>query len=150
MYTLEEWTKGKWAKELSSKKTCSIVMMPTFWTTIVYILKIFGPLVRVLRLVYGEKMPAMWYIYEVTDRAKEAIAKLFGDNEEKYETIFEIIDKRWESKLHQSLHAAEYYLNPEFFNSIEKINEDVEVITSLCQVVARLIPSKEKQDEIMI
>ncbi|XP_057984783.1 uncharacterized protein LOC110670460 [Hevea brasiliensis] len=93
MFTSEEWTKSKWAKELSGKKVYSIVMMPTFWTNIVYILKIFGPLVRVLRLVDDEKMPAMGYIYEAMDRAKEAIAKSFDENEEKYRTIFEIIDK---------------------------------------------------------
>ncbi|KAJ9132775.1 hypothetical protein P3X46_033612 [Hevea brasiliensis] len=93
MFTSKEWTKSKWAKELSGKKVYSIVMMPTFWTNIVYILKIFGPLVRVLRLVDGEKMPAMGYIYEAMDRAKEAIAKSFDENEEKYRIIFEIIDK---------------------------------------------------------
>ncbi|XP_058005412.1 uncharacterized protein LOC110632845 [Hevea brasiliensis] len=30
MFTSEEWTKSKWAKELSGKKVYSIVMMPTF------------------------------------------------------------------------------------------------------------------------
>ncbi|XP_058010208.1 uncharacterized protein LOC110670461 [Hevea brasiliensis] len=149
MFSSEEWTKSKWAKELFGKKVYSIVMMPTFWTNIVYILKIFGPLVRVLRLVDGEKMHAMGYIYEAMDRAKEAIAKSFNENEEKYRTIFEIIDKRWESQLHRPLHAAGYYLNPEFFYSNEKINEDVEVVTGLYQVVVRLIPSKEEQDKIM-
>ncbi|XP_058002223.1 uncharacterized protein LOC110636882 [Hevea brasiliensis] len=149
MFTSEEWTKSKWVKELSGKKVYSIVMMPTFWTNIVYILKIFGPLIRVLKLVDGEKMPTMGYIYEAMDRAKEAIAKSFDENEEKYRTIFEIIDKRWESQLHRPLHIAGYYLNPEFFYSNEKINEDVEVVTGLYQVIARLIPSKEEQDKIM-
>ncbi|XP_021650225.2 uncharacterized protein LOC110642453 [Hevea brasiliensis] len=93
MFTSKEWTNRKWAKELSGKKACSIVMMPTFWTKIIYFLKIFGPLVRVLKLVDGEKMPAMGYIYEAMDKAKEAITKSFGDNEEKYRTIFEIINK---------------------------------------------------------
>ncbi|XP_058009419.1 uncharacterized protein LOC131183187 [Hevea brasiliensis] len=131
MFTSEERTKSKWAKELSGKKVYSIVMMPTFWTNIVYILKIFGPLVCVLRLVDGEKMPAMGYIYEAMDRAKEAIAKSFNEKEEKYRTIFEIIDKQWESQLHRPLHAAGYYLNPEFFYSNKKINEDVEVVTGI-------------------
>ncbi|XP_058006808.1 uncharacterized protein LOC110648320 [Hevea brasiliensis] len=100
--------------------------------------------IRVLRLVDGEKMLAMGYIYEAIDRAKEAIAKSFDENEEKYKAIFEIIDKRWESQLHRPLHTAGYYLNLEFFYSNEKINEDVEVVTGLYQVVARLIPSKEE------
>ncbi|XP_058006514.1 uncharacterized protein LOC110632856 [Hevea brasiliensis] len=94
-------------------------------------------------------MPVMGYIYETMDRAKEAIAKSFDENEEKYKTIFEIIDKRWESQLHRPLHAVGYYLNPEFFYSNEKINEDVEVVTGLYLVVARLIPNKEEQNKIM-
>jgi len=30
-----------------------------------------------------------------------------------YESIWEIIDKRWENQLHRPLHAAAYYLNPQ-------------------------------------
>ena len=40
-------------------------------------------LVRVLRLVDGEKKPPVKYIYEAMDRAKEAIAKSFDGKEEK-------------------------------------------------------------------
>ena len=39
--------------------------MASFWKSIAYILKIFGPLVRILRLVDGEKKPAMGYIYKL-------------------------------------------------------------------------------------
>ncbi|XP_058006708.1 uncharacterized protein LOC110645315 [Hevea brasiliensis] len=60
MFTSEEWTISKWAKEQA---------------------------VRVLRLIDGEKRPAMGYIYEAMDRAKEAIAKSFGKKEEKYKAI---------------------------------------------------------------
>jgi len=38
--------------------------MPSFWNIIVYILKVMGPLVRVLRLVDNERKPTMGYIYE--------------------------------------------------------------------------------------
>ncbi|XP_021656850.2 uncharacterized protein LOC110647363 [Hevea brasiliensis] len=149
MFTSEEWTKSEWAKEPAGKKVSSIVMMPTFWTNMAYVLKIFGPLIRVLRLVEGEKMPAMGYIYKAMDRAKEAIAKSFGENEEKYKAIFEIIDKRWEGQLHQPLHAAGYYLNPEFFYSNADIYQDEKVMLGLYKVMQRLIPSEEEQDKIV-
>ena len=54
--------------------------MPYFWNTIVYILKAMGPLVQVLLLVENERKPAMGYIYEAIDRAKEAIMKAFNEN----------------------------------------------------------------------
>ena len=83
MFTSENWIKSKWAKEQDGKKATSIILMPTFWSSIVYILKIFGPLVRVLRLVDGERKPAMGCIYEAMDRAKEAIMDSFNKKEEK-------------------------------------------------------------------
>ena len=54
----------------------------------------------------------MRYIYEAMNGAKETIVKSFFGNAEKYEEIFEIIDRRWEIQLHQPLHAATYFLNP--------------------------------------
>ena len=38
-------------------------------------MKVVLPLVKVLRLVDGDAKPAMGYIYEAMDRAKEEIAK---------------------------------------------------------------------------
>ena len=67
---LKDWTSSKWAKEAAGKRATAIILMPIFWTSIVYILKVFGPLVEVLRLVDGEKRHTMGYIYAVMDRAK--------------------------------------------------------------------------------
>ncbi|WOH11920.1 hypothetical protein DCAR_0831416 [Daucus carota subsp. sativus] len=102
--------------------------MPSFWNNVVYSLKIATPLVKVLRLVDGERKPAMGYIYEAMDRAKEAIQKSFNFNEKKYVEVFKIIDKRWDVQLHQPLHAAAYYLNPEFYYGNPNIEKDREVI----------------------
>lgn len=66
---------------------------------------------QVLRMVVGEKKPAMGYIYAAMDRAKETIARDFNWNKEKYEKTFEIIDKRWECQLQHPFHAAGYFLN---------------------------------------
>ena len=74
-----------------------------------------GPLVSVLRLVDNEKKPAMGFIYEAMDRAKEAIQRAFNNNEGKYKDILAIIDKRWDCQLHHPLHAGGYYLNPKLF-----------------------------------
>ena len=40
-----------------------------------------APLVKVLRLVDGERKPAMGYIYEAMDKVKEIIIKSFNNNE---------------------------------------------------------------------
>lgn len=86
----------------------SIVLMPSFWSKTIYILELFGPLVRVLKLVDGDKMTAMGYIYETMDRAKETIMKSFRENEIKYNEVFEIIDKRWRTQLHEYISRLVY------------------------------------------
>ncbi|KAL8520693.1 hypothetical protein ACS0TY_011297 [Phlomoides rotata] len=148
MFTSDNWTQSKWFKEPEGKKVTKVILSPKFWSSVLYILKIYGPLVRVLRLVDGEKKPAMGYIYEAMDQAKEAIMKSFN-NEERYIDIFEIIDKRWESQLHQPLHAAGYYLNPEFFYANgDQIAEEVN--NEFIEAVERLVPDVRVQDKISI
>ena len=72
-----------------------------------------GPLVRVLRLVDNEKKPAMRYINEATERAKETIMKSFDPKEDEYKKIFKIRNRKWEC----------HVLNPKFFygNSISRV-----------------------------
>ncbi|RVW17887.1 hypothetical protein CK203_093585 [Vitis vinifera] len=105
MFTSSDWSDSKWAKEQKGKTIANIVLMPSFWNTIVFCLKVSGPLVRMLRLVDGEKKAPIGYIYEAMNRAKDAIVRSFNGNEEKYKEIFNIIDKRWEIQLHRPLHA---------------------------------------------
>ncbi|RVX19297.1 hypothetical protein CK203_008531 [Vitis vinifera] len=107
MFTSSDWSDSKRAKEQKGKTIANIVLMPSFWNTIVFSLKVSCPLVRVLRLVDGEKKAPMGYIYEAMNRAKDTIVRSFNGNEEKYKEIFNIIDKRWEIQFHRPLHAKE-------------------------------------------
>ncbi|RVW13610.1 hypothetical protein CK203_088822 [Vitis vinifera] len=94
MCTSSDWSDSKWAKEKKGKTIANIVLMPSFWNTIVFCLKVSGLLVRVLCLVDGEKKAPLGYIYEAMNRAKDTIVRSFNGNEEKYKEIFNIIDKR--------------------------------------------------------
>ncbi|XP_023904991.2 uncharacterized protein LOC112016725 [Quercus suber] len=105
-----------------------------------------GPLVQVLHLVDNERKPAMGYIHEAMDRAKEAIIKAFNENEERYSNIFKIIDERWECQLHWPLHAASHFLNLEYFYFDPKIEKNEE----LYACIERLVPRTEIQDKIML
>ena len=59
MFTSSDWTKSKWANEQKGKNVANIIFMSSFWNTIMFCLKVSGPLVCVLRLVDGEKRPPM-------------------------------------------------------------------------------------------
>ncbi|KAL4614173.1 hypothetical protein ACB092_07G034900 [Castanea dentata] len=149
MFTSEDWTHSKWAKEPTGQSVALTILMPSFWSTIDYSIKVSGPLVRVLRLVDGEKKPAMGYIYKAMDQAKEAISLSFKEREDQYREIFEIIDRRWECQLHLPLHAAGYFLNPEYFyDNRSKIEQDVKVMSGLYKCIERLVPETKKQDKI--
>ncbi|RVX07563.1 hypothetical protein CK203_025156 [Vitis vinifera] len=89
--------------------------------------KCFGSLVHVLRLVDGEKKAPMGYIYEAMNRAKDIIVRSFNGNEEKYEEIFKIIDKKWEIQLHRPLHAAGLTRDPA---KEEKVVAEVSLYTN--------------------
>ncbi|KAL0006249.1 hypothetical protein SO802_013810 [Lithocarpus litseifolius] len=96
--------------------------------------------VKVLRLIDGDVKPAMGYIYEVMDKAKEQIWKNFNDVQRRYRPILRIIETRWELQLHRPLHAAAYFLNPKFHYDPNFVgNEEVRV--GLYEVIEKMCPT---------
>ncbi|RVW33881.1 hypothetical protein CK203_082945 [Vitis vinifera] len=124
MFTSSDWSDSKWAKEQKGKTIANIVLMPSFWNTIVFCLK-------------------------AMNRAKDAIVRSFNGNEEKYKEIFNIIDKRWEIQLHRPLHAAGYFLNPEFFYDKPEIEHDAEIMCDLYKCILRLTRDPAKQEKVV-
>ncbi|XP_028219434.1 uncharacterized protein LOC114401185 [Glycine soja] len=149
MFTSDEWTLNKLSKEPKGKEAAKVVLMPSFWNSVVYTLKVMTPLVKVLCLVDGEKKPAMGYIYETMDKAKETIIKSFNNNESKYKDVFAIIDKRWNCQLHRPLHAAVHFLNLEFFYDNTDLEFDFEVTNGLFKCIKKLIPQFDVQQKIL-
>ncbi|KAL5169694.1 hypothetical protein HKD37_11G031553 [Glycine soja] len=123
MFTFDEWTLNKLSKDPKGKEAEKVVLMPSFWNSVVYTLKVMTPLVKVLRLVDGEWKPAIGYIYEAMDKAKETIIK--------------------------PLHAAAHFLNPEFFYDNTDLEFDFEVTNGLFDCIKKLIPQFEVQQKIL-
>ena len=113
LFASEEWATSNYASRSEGKQVMEIVLADNkFWLSIQYCLKCVTPLVKVLRLVDGDAKPAMPYIYEAMDRAKEQIAVNFNKKESRYKKVWKLIDTRWDMQLHRPLHAAAYFLNP--------------------------------------
>ena len=108
------------------------------------------PLVKVLRLVDGEK-PAMGYLYEAMDRAKGSIQTYYDDKGDegfqKQLLLWEVIHERWNNTLHHHIHAAWIYLNPAFAYSYDFLF-DVEVMDGFFTYVQKMVPSPEERAEI--
>ncbi|XP_020239396.1 uncharacterized protein LOC109818364 [Cajanus cajan] len=144
MFMSEEWNENKLAKEAKGKEATKTVLMPSFWKNVVFIMKVMAPLVKVLRLVDSEKKPAMGYICEAMDKAKETIMKSFK-NESKYKDVFAIIDKRWDIQLHHPLHAFGHFLNLEFFYANPQMEFNGEIIRGLYDCINKLLGDLEME-----
>ncbi|KAL6509618.1 hypothetical protein OROGR_022928 [Orobanche gracilis] len=114
MFSSDEWVTSAQTKKFEGKVAKRIVVNdPNFWPYVAFCAKTVVPLVSVLREVDSEERPAMGYIYELMDRAKETIKFNCGGVKKKYMPIWRKIDARWTLQLHHPLHAVGYYLNPQ-------------------------------------
>ncbi|KAL5837829.1 hypothetical protein ACOSQ3_014998 [Xanthoceras sorbifolium] len=59
MFCSELWDQCKWSNTTKGQKAYATVMSTSFWNGVTTCLKVFAPLVKVLRLVDGDKKPAM-------------------------------------------------------------------------------------------
>nr|GMC87084.1 uncharacterized protein LOC109154222 [Ipomoea batatas] len=153
LFNSEEFLTSSYSKEEAGQECSRIVKIPNFWNTILEALKIGDPLISILRLVDGEVKPSMGYIYPAMEITKEAIAKAFNNNSSKYNKVFEIIDKRWNSQFRQPLHAAAYYLNPDYFRytgetPISPTVRSAEVVSGFYECLKRLVPDQDLYEKI--
>eukprot|EP00253_Pinus_taeda_P002149 PITA_02149 len=99
------------------KAIAKMVYSETFWLGVEEACSVSEPIVKVLRLVDGKK-PAMAYLYEGMDRAKEAIRSYYADQGsvglDRQMMLWDVIDSRWTGMLHRPFHAATLFLNPAF------------------------------------
>ncbi|XP_009797981.1 uncharacterized protein LOC107799256 [Nicotiana tabacum] len=113
LFVSDEYTNNAYGKEARGRESADIILSPSFWNNVVHALKFGGPLVKVLRLVVGSKG------HQWATCTKQWIGQRRLE-QRKYKRVFEIIYKRWDSKLHSPLHAAGLVLNPELFMTMKR------------------------------
>ncbi|XP_031127519.1 uncharacterized protein LOC116029610 [Ipomoea triloba] len=79
MFTSNEWDECKFSKIAKGKVAYSTVLSMGFWQGVTACLKVFAPLVRVLRLVDCDTKPSMGFVYGEIMRAKEEIKHALSD-----------------------------------------------------------------------
>ncbi|KAG8635684.1 hypothetical protein MANES_16G054458v8 [Manihot esculenta] len=141
MFESEQWIMSKYGQATSgpAHEAKKIVLGlgnegRNFWERAQQIMKVQEPLLKVLRLVDGDDKPTMGFIYEAMERAKLAIQK----NCRSYLEYWRIIDHRWNFQLHHDLHAAGYFLNPQYQYGPHDIGNDNEIMLGLKNVIQRL------------
>ncbi|XP_057733755.1 uncharacterized protein LOC130948909 [Arachis stenosperma] len=86
-----------------------------------------GPLIKLLMLVDADEKPSLGIMYEGMQRAKIAIKTMFRNKKSAYTPYTSILKMLWDKHLKRDLHAAAYFLNPDFFYSegfVEKLYRD--------------------------
>ncbi|KAL4198956.1 hypothetical protein AMTRI_Chr03g142580 [Amborella trichopoda] len=148
IFASELWSQSKWSMHKDGRKAEKIILNTSFWSQIIIALELARPLVRVLRLVDGDAKPVMGYIHEAMTRARTEIKDVLKDDESMRKAMLEIIDRRWDTQLHKHLHSAGYFLNSSLHYKHPSIESDRVLRRGLLDVLERLVPDKDIQDEI--
>lgn len=149
MFTSDDWADCKWSKSAKGKVTSQTILSLTFWNGVSLCLKVFAPLVKVLRLADGDKKPAMGFIYGELQKARNDIKEAFKNVETNYRPILAIIDAKSEGRLDSPLHLAGYILNPYYYYKDASIQRDQVVMDGfLACVESFFIDDLQKQSHV--
>eukprot|EP00253_Pinus_taeda_P032135 PITA_32135 len=145
MFVSDDWRNCRYNKRHDGKAIAKMVYSETFWHGVEEACAVNEPIVKVLRVVDGEK-PAMAYLYEGMDRAKEAIHSYYADKGfvglDRQMMLWDVINSRWTGMLHRPIHAAALFLNPAFSYKCN-FDFDGEVMEGLHSCIQRMVPDPE-------
>ncbi|KAJ6848549.1 uncharacterized protein M6B38_275030 [Iris pallida] len=146
MVSSEEWMVCPYSKKPAGVAFADLVGSAGFWASCSAIARLTEPLVRFLKLADSVRRPATGYIYVGLYQVKEAMKKVLVKKQD-YMPYWDIIDWRWDRRISRPLHAAGFFLNPQFFYSIQGEMSN-EVSSAMLDCIERLVPEVKVQDKI--
>ncbi|VVB01661.1 unnamed protein product [Arabis nemorensis] len=149
MFGSDEWHGCNHSKCVKGRNAYDIVMSYAFWTSVMVVLKVFNPLVKVLRLADGEKIPSLGFMYGEILEAKKSIKEAFDNLERSYQPVFQIIDEKMKGRLDSPLHIAAYFLNPFYYYKDSRIY-DVEVMQAFIACVETFYHGDFKKQSLVV
>ncbi|CAO2038512.1 unnamed protein product, partial [Urochloa humidicola] len=144
MTQCDEWDKFLQMSHIkkNSKGVLATAAMtkPNFWNGVALCLRVFEPLVKVLRMVDSDIKPSMAFLYGEIVKAKEQI-KVAIRNIDKpvnlalYNNVIEIIDNKMKDRLDSPLHLAAYLMNPYYSYNDESVFTSEQVMDGFITTV---------------
>ncbi|CAM8959963.1 unnamed protein product [Rhodiola kirilowii] len=150
MFNSNDWKCSRYHSTVEEKKIEKDALDTRFWKNIIMCLKTAAPLMEVLRLVDSDAKPSMGFIYEAMDSCKNKIRKNFSDVQKYYEPVWKIINERWTRQLHRPLHAAAYYLNPQYHFSNDFKGDNIDVKNGLYDCLTKLVSGVAEREKVNI
>lgn len=141
MVASEEWNTCKHSKSAKGKAAYNIALSTSFWNGVSFCLKVFAPLIKVLRLVDGDNKPSMGFVYGELLRAREDIKVTFNNQELHYRPLIDIIDEKSRNRLDSPLHLAAYLLNPYYSFNDRSIGSEEVVMNGFFTCVETFFPN---------
>ncbi|XP_078148592.1 uncharacterized protein LOC144544048 [Carex rostrata] len=122
----------------------------SFWKSVALAIKIFKPLVVLLRIVDGEEKQPMGFVFGgLKDAIKKAKAA-FRYNEDVFQPCVKAIVDGMKGRLDGELHKAAYYLNPYYFyRDFEEMRTDPSIMDAISNCIVRYYPNAKIQDTVM-
>ncbi|CAN0861944.1 hypothetical protein LINGRAHAP2_LOCUS8343 [Linum grandiflorum] len=108
----EFFRESTFSKSEVGKAVKAIVLDQLFWEECSFIVELTEPIVRLLRIVDSDEMPALGYVYEGYRRVEKAVMKVCGNDLIKAQPYMHILERRWDKHLDRTLIKAAYYFNP--------------------------------------
>uniref|UniRef100_A0A452YQM2 DUF659 domain-containing protein n=1 Tax=Aegilops tauschii subsp. strangulata TaxID=200361 RepID=A0A452YQM2_AEGTS len=134
MVCSDEWEACKHTKTVKGKAANTTIMSRGFWKNVSLCIKVFEPLVKVLRLADGDG-PSMASMYGELISAKREIKVAVENSEKHYLVITNAMNTKMSGRLDSPLHMAAYILNPKYSYADPSIFTDVEVVAALMEVM---------------
>ncbi|KAG5251778.1 SCAN domain-containing protein [Salix suchowensis] len=129
MFTSVQWRSSRYSKSEEGRQIQNCVLDSNFWHDVSECIKAAFPLIKVLRLVDSDEIPAMGFIYKAMQEAKEKIKVNFGN-----------VQKR-------PLHAFAYWLNPHY-HYITDYKQDKNIKYGMYDCLTRMVPDEVERDKI--
>jgi len=150
----EEWEKINQVKKTAKGvQATTTLVRPNFWNGVSLCLRVFEPLVKVLRMVDGDIKPSMAFLYGEILKAKKEIIVAVGNVDRSgtlYHSIIAIIDAKMKDRLDCPLHKAAYFLNPYYSYNDPSIFESEEVMDGFISAVENFYHGDyEKQSQVL-
>ncbi|KAL1203389.1 hypothetical protein V5N11_033171 [Cardamine amara subsp. amara] len=150
MFISKEWDESKWANHSKGLAAYHTITNKEFWEGVATCIRVFAPLVRVLRLVDGDLKPTMVFVHGEFEEAKKEICKALDNVEQNYRPILSIIELKSKSRLDSPLHLMGYLLNPYYFYKDSSIQFDRDIISAIFKCVDAFYPNDLDTQTIII